>query len=186
MHSRLKDTPEWTKQAAILTVPSEVKHRLFNMSKEEVKGCKGGKWVAFSTVHCLLNGGNWCQLWINPKLFSTSQPTLTHEAIFKHNEDPNKMLLLRTPSLPASSVPKYPGNENEQEKQPWGCVLVYIHKAAGRRWHLRPQPLIPKDFLCCIPLRTRCVGILKTFCMEDESIGHKSANWGSSGSLKEN
>lgn len=83
MHSRLKDIPERTKQAATPTVPLEVRNTEGTYSsrcaKKRCKVAKGrGKGVVFSTLHCLLHDGNSevsCGLTI-------PQPSVMHRAIF--------------------------------------------------------------------------------------------------------
>lgn len=57
MHSRLRDTPEWTKQAATPTVPLKIrKEQTLRCTKKRCKVAKGGKgWYSvLFTVHCMM------------------------------------------------------------------------------------------------------------------------------------
>lgn len=133
----------------------------------------------------------WSQLWVNPKWFTIPQASVMQKAIFKHNKDPKTLLLmLKMPCLPASSVPNYPANENEQEKRPRASFKnTCAHPGSTRKKMITHIPMPdPQQLYMQYPLdrsKKMYAGVLKTFFMDDEFIWHKSAKQGASGSLEE-
>jgi len=154
LQPRLRDIPDWTKQAATPTGPAEGRNKegtdSSRCAKKRCKVCQWGKGEVFSTLQRPLHDGNSeVSCGLIPNGLSFLSPSVRYRTIFKHNKDPNTLPLLRTPCLLASFAPNYPVNGNEQEKRPRASLRnTCAHPGSTRK---KTTPQIPTIFYAVSP-----------------------------------